>query len=724
MYVYLWKDDNNNSWPGKKLTEMDSFVPGEGTAHTNNGDKAYYKITIDLNQYVYMKLNWGVGNEETARLDLVNDDPVYYVNYSDKNDKTAGPNGTISTTTSVDVYLTANHVMTATCTQDGVEYYCGLIDQNNHSEEIPVAALGHIWPETWEHVEGTRTHMHRCERDSSHTQTYDCEYENGVCKWCGSEEPAKSTVTFMVNGKVLKTVDGYVGDDLVLPDSEVSNVNDFHFVGWVDEEIEGTASSADALTSFVIPSEDTTLYALYVKGEDESIPGYKLTNELPVIGEKVIFAAKVGEAYYALGTTVSDSISGSLLTLNNGVVANGDSYAWNVVQVEDDIALEYNGKYLKLNTGKFGYAGWGNTAPLAFKPEGDGFTISGAGTGNSNNQGRGVYLEGTTFKVTNDAENTDLVVFYAFKYQEATGTTIYATTIPAFTGASLTLNDSIDVNFYVGNLTDETYQNYVVSLTGPDTDYYAQYNKEYELEPVQKTVEGETVTVYRVSYPICMKDYQTKITAQIKTTDGVNVGEPLIYGVTDYIEKAPTIDRDVTDLCGNLKTLCQLVENQLKEGTDNPNVSLIEGINPEAYQPVTNTVDGKGVSYYASSLLMKNRITLRVYFKFDEELSGYTLKVDGEEKNISEALTQYGSSKYYYYDVTGLSATTLDEVHSFSITKGREEEAAVTVQYSALSYAYRTTVNEKPAENTEPSVLYKIGIALFNYSKLAHNYFD
>ena len=296
------------------------------------------------------------------------------------------------------------------------------------------------------------------------------------------------------------------------------------------------------------------------------------------------------------------------------------------------------------------------------------------------------------------------------------------TPAPKIAFASLTLNDSIDINFYIRNLTEETLQNYVVSLTGPtgtDATYYEQFNTDYEIEPTPftVTVDGETVTLYRVSYPICMKDYQTKITAQIKTADGVNVGEPLIYGVTDYIEKAPTIDRDVTYLCAALKTLCQLVENQLNEGTDNPDVSLAEGRDIEEYKPTITNVDGAGVSYYGASLLMKDRITLRMYFKFDSAPSEFEIKLDNQTIAATE-LTQVGTSKYYYYDITGLSATALADSHTFTLTKG--DNVVKVENYSALSYAYNVLKN---GAYTNAEVMYKIGIALINYYDFATAYF-
>ena len=184
LHVYLWKDgsNNNNNWPGPALTDMTDYAVGEGTAHTSNGDKAFYSFQVDLVEYDHMIFNWGENQAQTSNLDLTASDPVYYIN-----DGALG--NANSVTTSNDVFLTANYVNTATCEDAGYEYYTGLISSENHSAEVHVDALGHIRPNSSEgYVFSNIHHTFHCTRCDTDVTEY-CTFENNHCTYCGNDKP-------------------------------------------------------------------------------------------------------------------------------------------------------------------------------------------------------------------------------------------------------------------------------------------------------------------------------------------------------------------------------------------------------------------------------------------------------------------------------------------------------------------------------------------------------
>ncbi len=111
-----------------------------------------------------------------------------------------------------------------------------------------------------------------------------------------------------------------------------------------------------------------------------------------------------------------------------------------------------------------------------------------------------------------------------------------------------------------------------------------------------------------------------------------------------------------------------------------------------------------GISYYASSLLLKTNITQRHYFKIEEggAIGNYKFKIG----NSYVEPKRYNETDYYYIDRTGIAAYDLDV--AVTITVEKDSEAVMTFSYCPFDYvasvlSANSTMNDK-TKNTVRSL--------------------
>ena len=117
---------------------------------------------------------------------------------------------------------------------------------------------------------------------------------------------------------------------------------------------------------------------------------------------------------------------------------------------------------------------------------------------------------------------------------------------------------------------------------------------------------------------------------------------------------------------------------------------------------VEMSVSGKadGISFYAASLVFRDKIAVRFYFKADKDINAYTF-TRGEL-----CYTPVLKNGYYYVEVAGITPENLDQQLEMTVTD--TDGNTLTVCYSPMNYMVR--MNEKGGDSLK--ALLK---ALYNY---------
>ena len=118
----------------------------------------------------------------------------------------------------------------------------------------------------------------------------------------------------------------------------------------------------------------------------------------------------------------------------------------------------------------------------------------------------------------------------------------------------------------------------------------------------------------------------------------------------------------------------------------------------------------EGLSFYGTSLLLKEQTTIRMYYQLTEgNIEDYKFAIDGKEVQP----IQSGDSNIYYIEMNNIAAQDLEKAHVFTT-------GSITISnYSALSYVNKALDSEKSSENNK-----KAAEALYLYWRAAEAYFS
>ena len=209
-------------------------------------------------------------------------------------------------------------------------------------------------------------------------------------------------------------------------------------------------------------------------------------------------------------------------------------------------------------------------------------------------------------------------------------------------------------------------------------------------------------------------------------------GNEVIYSVDDYsvamycnalLSSEANKDGKYTKLIASLVAYGTASQKYMNYRTDTLVSSIVDAGAADDYtaqlaavQAVNNRIPGTGVTIKAKSLVLTNAFAIRVKFVLDSNVSiddvYFTVNSDSTHYKEFKQSTLSDGTVCYYFDYTGLNASELDNVFTFTAHTG-------TGTGDALEYNANTYLNGMYKVLTDrgdtTSALYEIVTALFNY---------
>ena len=216
-------------------------------------------------------------------------------------------------------------------------------------------------------------------------------------------------------------------------------------------------------------------------------------------------------------------------------------------------------------------------------------------------------------------------------------------------------------------------------------------------------------------------------------------GNEVIYSVDDYsvamycnalLSSEANKDGKYTKLIASLVAYGTASQKYMNYRTDTLVSSIVDAGAADDYtaqlaavQAVNNRTPGTGVTIKAKSLVLTNAFAIRMKFVLDSNVSiddvYFTVNSDSTQYKEFKQSTLSDGTVCYYFDYTGLNASELDDVFTFTAHAG-------TVTGDALQYNANTYLNGMYKVLTDrgdtTSALYEIVTALFNYGWTCDNF--
>ena len=306
--------------------------------------------------------------------------------------------------------------------------------------------------------------------------------------------------------------------------------------------------------------------------------------------------------------------------------------------------------------------------------------------------------------LTGDTLGTKLAVFHY-------GSSIKMdSTVPNFIDSyNLTLGGSTVMNLRLDpTAIDDAAATVTVSVGGVE--------KTYALQELAIDAMG----LRMVSVPLAAAQMQDQVTLTVNLTNGTSMEKS--YTVAGYAKVI---------LNGNSYTAEQkaVVETMLHYGAAAQNYFdyNVENLANEGYtDSVTNTigssfapsVTGKvnGVTYYGSSLLMKDNISLRHYLNITGDVSSYSFAFNGEA--VTPVSTSKVSGANYYVQLDDILPNELDGVYVLTVSANGN---TLTLDYSPMSYVQRMSVKDTMKTLVQQLYDYHIAAKALASSKVVDN---
>ena len=430
---------------------------------------------------------------------------------------------------------------------------------------------------------------------------------------------------------------------------------------------------------------------------------------------RYVIAAKVDGVYYAMANTFSKKISGTPITLTDGVLYADDvkDYVIQLVAMDEGLAICLaDGTYL-------------------------GYPSSGTDLTNPQDAYRWIFTEGEqgTWRVTSSSKEDRALVYsagagkfggYSTTNIKPDGSYYDIELIPVeydalVTYHSLSLDGNIAIHYYM------TLSDRVLKMENAYMRFTFEDNSHVDIPVANaEALTRRGTTTYRFNCEVSAKEMTEVIRAQFFYGD--NSTEEDIYSVTTYtdslLEQLKVSEESIRDN----QLLINLLERMLYYGAEsqryfgyNTDRFADEGLAEVNYSAISlsgfdfNRNQGTAlVKFAGASLLLKSETTLRLFFTVDPSVAeSFSISYNGT------ALTAAERSGKYYVDVTGIVADRLDEYVTVTVTDGTGAEAAV--QYYPLSYCVSVASNAKGIYKED---LIRVVKALYLYNQAANNYFD
>ncbi len=335
----------------------------------------------------------------------------------------------------------------------------------------------------------------------------------------------------------------------------------------------------------------------------------------------------------------------------------------------------------------------------------------------------GWYPDGLNNQYVVDEDHAGLVdVYFTTDYNDAWSTFggyfwIGKVQIATVVGKSLTLKGNIEVNFYL-DLPEE--------LIAEPGAYVAINGVEYPLNGAKtREIRGTLTCCFTAKVKLAqllddqvLRVYNGAGTPVILLDEDDNdlTETGCVYRAQDYIEytRANSEDEKLLAVVNALSDVGSLAQAQFNYKADSRvdvvnDLSTVTADMVKDYEMSVETAENAGVSYYGSSLLLRDATTIRHYFLINDAPEAYTFTVDGVE------VTPVKRGSFYCIDITGIVARDLDR--SFRVEVSREENVVLGLEYSAMSYAYTQL------SRNEETTLTELTKAVVLYCVAANEYF-
>ncbi|MBR3475027.1 MAG: hypothetical protein IKH34_08185 [Oscillospiraceae bacterium] len=286
-------------------------------------------------------------------------------------------------------------------------------------------------------------------------------------------------------------------------------------------------------------------------------------------------------------------------------------------------------------------------------------------------------------------------------------------------GCSVSLKGNIALNFYV--IPSE-------QLLADDDAYVTLGDKQIKFSEAGSREVGED-TLYQFSVSLHAKQMNDVVTLQVFDGQGNPAAlyrhsnnEDLTesgysYSVQDYIQKTreTSTDEKLIALVNAMADYGILAQRHFGYNTEGlPEVQgdldSVTAETVESFRSVVTEGAATGLSYKGGSLALQSATAIRLYFSLDEgEIGDYTFK-QGTRK-VTPKETEDG----WMVEIPNIAAKDLDKTYTVKVTSSAG--TVVTVQYSALSYAYGVLSGDSKAETLIDLVK---GIVLYNQAANAY----
>lgn len=345
----------------------------------------------------------------------------------------------------------------------------------------------------------------------------------------------------------------------------------------------------------------------------------------------------------------------------------------------------------------------------------------------------GIENESTTVEKTNSykLQTNTLKRYVRFKF---TGINVYAyggnnvsikeieingvkTAVPAkFSKASLSLEDSININLFV-NILNEKEETAQVTFTAPDkapatfTGLNNAGDKDYD-------------DSYKVSYGMNAAEMTKPVTATISNLGEGNDPVTLTYSVRDYsVEAMQVSDKSLQALIKamlNYGAYSQINFNKTEYGLANASYEYtldeLKDVKADSINVAAPTfgTDNR-VSVTDVSLLLKSKTILRFYLDVAEgtDLTEATVTADG----VTGIRATIDEQKRYV-QIEGIAAKDLDKVYTLTLSTGSGDKV---VTYSPLNYV--KTVLGSEYDSAGYTNIRNVAKTLYLYNQAAKTYF-
>lgn len=287
----------------------------------------------------------------------------------------------------------------------------------------------------------------------------------------------------------------------------------------------------------------------------------------------------------------------------------------------------------------------------------------------------------------------------------------YSTDLFALSGASLTLGDSLTMNYYAK--ADPAH--------GTPAMRFTYRGKTEYVTGVPTETEGEYVFSLKGIAPQCMGEtIKAELILTLEDGTVLVVDAKASYSVRQYCDDALAANPDNKALATLLADLLAYGDAAQDYANYNEDTPVSEGfeVAPSQWEAVTDTdltlSDKTSDTVYFAAAGVRFDYVNRVYFKIKAaDLTGVTLTVNGKTYTADDLILVENTADTYVLYIDAVYATEFDKVFTAKLALNGEEFQTVT--YSVRSYVY----TKQNSNDTELAALVR---ALYNYGRSAIAY--